>query len=594
MEAKPYPETVIEENGQHENHKINDHGWQTVTYPKRQRKSQPSKQSTDRDPVKSRLDSDRDRSSVFRSLEQHAEERIRLRSVHESEKAAAEAAARSKPSPAAAAASDDNGGDSDVEEAGDAGNKTEAKKPKQKKPKKPKISVAEAAARIDASDLSAFLIDISASYEDKQDIQLMRFADYFARAFSFVSASQFPWTKTMKESSVAKISDMPLSYISEPVYKTSVEWISRRSTEALGEFFLWSLDGILADLASQQSIAKSSKKSVQHVPSKAQVAMFVVLAMVLRQKPDVLISQLPKLRDDPKYQGQDKLPVYVWVICQACVGDLVVGMYSWVRNLLPVVSGKSCNPHSRDLVLQLVERILAAPKAKPILFNGVVRKGERLVPPTSLELLIQVTFPPPSSRIKATERFEAVYSTLKELSLAGSPGTKAIRQVSQQLLPITVKAMTANNPELSKEAASIFIWCLSQNTDCYKHWEKLHMENIEASVTVLQMLAGQWKELQIKLTHDNMKVTLKNLRQKNEQALAGGTNVDHETSFRDADKYCEIILGRLTRRSGCMKSGIIVLTLTIAAGAILMAPNMESWDWKNLHLMFSSSVLNIK
>ncbi|XXG40968.1 hypothetical protein AAC387_Pa01g1546 [Persea americana] len=594
MEAKPYPETVIEENGQHENHKINDHGWQTVTYPKRQRKSQPSKQSTDRDPVKSRLDSDRDRSSVFRSLEQHAEERIRLRSVHESEKAAAEAAARSKPSPAAAAADDDNGGDSDVEEAGDAGNKTEAKKPKQKKPKKPKISVAEAAARIDASDLSAFLIDISASYEDKQDIQLMRFADYFARAFSFVSASQFPWTKTMKESSVAKISDMPLSYISEPVYKTSVEWISRRSTEALGEFFLWSLDGILADLASQQSIAKSSKKSVQHVPSKAQVAMFVVLAMVLRQKPDVLISQLPKLRDDPKYQGQDKLPVYVWVICQACVGDLVVGMYSWVRNLLPVVSGKSCNPHSRDLVLQLVERILAAPKAKPILFNGVVRKGERLVPPTSLELLIQVTFPPPSSRIKATERFEAVYSTLKELSLAGSPGTKAIRQVSQQLLPITVKAMSANNPELSKEAASIFIWCLSQNTDCYKHWEKLHMENIEASVTVLQMLASQWKELQIKLTHDNMKVTLKNLRQKNEQALAGGTNVDHETSFRDADKYCEVILGRLTRRSGCMKSGIIVLTLTIAAGAILMAPNLESWDWKNLHLMFSSSVLNIK
>ena len=98
------------------------------------------------------------------------------------------------------------------------------------------------------------------------------------------------------------------------------------------------------------------------------------------------------------------------------------------------------------------------------------------MPPTSLELLIQVTFPPPSSRIKvgvvkdsyptcftmcnldelsvdaflcksslqATERFEAVYSTLKELSLAGSPGTKAIRQVSQQLLPITVKAMTAS------------------------------------------------------------------------------------------------------------------------------------------------------
>lgn len=97
------------------------------------------------------------------------------------------------------------------------------------------------------------------------------------------------------------------------------------------------------------------------------------------------------------------------------------------------------------------------------------------MPPMSLDLLIQVTFPPPSSRIKvgvvkdsyptcftmcnldelsvdavlctslqATERFEAVYPTLKELSLAGSPGTKAIKQVSQQLLPIAVKAMRAS------------------------------------------------------------------------------------------------------------------------------------------------------
>lgn len=61
-----------------------------------------------------------------------------------------------------------------------------------------------------------FLLDsfflVQTSYEDKQDIQLMRFADYFARAFSSVSASQFPWTKTIKESSVAKISDV--SFIS--------------------------------------------------------------------------------------------------------------------------------------------------------------------------------------------------------------------------------------------------------------------------------------------------------------------------------------------------------------------------------------------
>ena len=37
---------------------------------------------------------------------------------------------------------------------------------------------------------------------------LMRFADYFGRAFSSVSAAQFPWLKTFKESTVAKIVDV--------------------------------------------------------------------------------------------------------------------------------------------------------------------------------------------------------------------------------------------------------------------------------------------------------------------------------------------------------------------------------------------------
>lgn len=80
----------------------------------------------------------------------------------------------------------------------------------------------------------------------------------------------------------------------------------------------------------------------------------------------------------------------------------------------------------------------------------------------------------------------------------------------------------------------------------------------------------------------------------NEQVLAGGANAEHQTSFRDADKYCEVILGRLARRGSCVKGSVVVLTLTIAVGAVLFSPKMESWDWKNLHLMLSSSVLNIK
>lgn len=66
---------------------------------------------------------------------------------------------------------------------------------------------------------------------------------------------------------------VPVSNISEPVYKTSVDWINQRSIEALGSFVLWSLDSIFADLASQQPSGKGAKKAVQQTTSKSQVSL---------------------------------------------------------------------------------------------------------------------------------------------------------------------------------------------------------------------------------------------------------------------------------------------------------------------------------
>ncbi|CAN6445750.1 unnamed protein product [Victoria cruziana] len=482
-----------------------NHGWQKVVYHRRQRKSKPEN-SAPGDSIRANGDK---AGNVFRSVEQHAEERRRR--VLDAQKAALQAEFLAKPAANAAAGTSDE--DSDAENSHPNGAApAEEKKTKQKKPKKPKVTVSEAASKIEASNLSAFLVDISGSYEDAPDIQLMRFADYYARAFSAVSSSQFPWTKMFKESPVSKIVDVPLSSISEDVYKTSTDWIGHRPIEALSEFVLWGLDSIIADLIAHQGTAKGSKKSTQQPSSKAQVAIFVVLAMVLRRKPDALFNLMETLKTSSKYQGQDKIPVLVWVIAQACQGDLAVGMALWVQMLLPLAVGKSSNPHSRDLALQLLERILSSPKAKPVLLNGAVRKGERLVPPTALDLLMQATFPTPSARIKATERFESVYPFLKELALAGSPGSKAMKQVAMQIFPMTYSAISKNNPELSREAAGVFIWCLSQNSECYKHWEKVYLERIEASVVVLTKLSEEWKEHSARLApFENMKQTLKNL-----------------------------------------------------------------------------------
>ncbi|KAK6281308.1 hypothetical protein POUND7_015133 [Theobroma cacao] len=564
-----------------------DHGWQKVSYPKRQRKTKPNA-----DPEKPNLTRPNGSltngaPNVFRSVEQHSEDR-RRRTLEAQRAAALNANAKAKHNRSGL---DDDDNDNDDEDSDLEGVKPngkpaeEEKKVKQKKPKKPKVSVAEAAAKIDPADLLAYLAGLN---EEQQEIQMQKFANYYGKAFQEVVAGQFPWMKMFRESTVIKLADIPLLHISDAVNRTSADWISQRSLEALGFFILWSLDIILEDLVAQQVSAKGSKKGVQQTSSKSKVGIFVALAMVLRRKPDALISVLPKLRENSKYQGQDKLPVIVWMIIQASQGDLAVGMYLWAHHLLPVVGGKNCNPQSRDLILQIVEWILSASKARSVLVNGAVRKGERLVPPSSFEILMRVTFPASSARVKATERFEAIYPTLKEVAIAGSHGSKAMRQASQQIFNFAVKAAGESSPELSKEAAGIVIWCLNQNTDCYRQWDKVYLENLEASVAVLKKLSEEWKQHSSKFTTlDALKETVKSFRNKNEKATASGADASRQALFQDADKYCKHISGKLSRGHGCMKT-LAFVVVAFAVGAAVVSPNMDAWDWNKLSVVFSS------
>lgn len=72
----------------------------------------------------------------------------------------------------------------------------------------------------------------------------------------------------------------------------------------------------------------------------------------------------------------------------------------------------------------------------------------------------------------------------------------------------------------------------------------------------------------------------------NEKALA--TEADaQEALFRDADKYCEVISRKLSRGLGCLK-GMAVAIVALAVGAVIMSPNMESWDWKGRPAFLSS------
>ncbi|XP_023734554.1 uncharacterized protein LOC111882416 [Lactuca sativa] len=554
--------------------KNDDQEWKTVSYKKSRRKP------TNKAP-ENYTDHGSGNGNVFRSIEQQSEDRRRR--VVESQKAAA-AAIDAAADDAPLRAGDDGDEDgSDVDNlAGRESGKGEVKKSKPKKLKKPKVTVAEAASKINDSDLAVFLVDITESYESQPDIRLMRFADYFGRAFASVNASQFPWMKTLKEASVEKMIDIPLTHISEDVYRTSADWLNHQPVDALGSFVVWSLDNILTDLALHQGGIKGSKKAIQQAPSKSQVAIFVVLAMVLRRKPDVLISLLPIIKEGSKYQGQDKLPVLLWTITQACQGDLVVGLFMWVHLLLPLVNSKSGgNPQSRDLILQLVERIVSSPKARTILVNGAVRKGERVVPPSALELLMRATFPSPSSRVKATERFEAVYPLLKEVALAVAPGSKAMKQLTHQLLPIAAKAAAQGNSAMASEASDIFLWCLTQNPDCYKQWDDIYLNSLEASIVVLRKLSDEWKIYSVKHSSlEPLKATMKSFKEKNEKALASGSSVS-EALVKETDKYAKMILSKFSRGNHCLKATAF-LTITMAVGVAFIIKDPTVWNLKQL------------
>ncbi|CAM0879126.1 unnamed protein product [Alopecurus aequalis] len=535
------------------------HGWQKVVYPKRNRKhAAPTAAPASAGP-------DLGKSNVFEGVDKRSQERHR----------AIQAARDAADADGSIAAWADDGSDSDGSDGAPRPQAAEeVKKPKKPKVKKPKVTIADAAALIDAENLAAHLVEISASYENQEGIQLMRFADYFGRAFVNVSAAQFPWAKMFKESPMSKMVEVPLNHVPEAVCKTASDWISQRSPEALGEFVLWCVDSIMSELSGPVGV-KGSKKVVQQTP-KAQVAIFVVLALTLRRKPDVLINLSPKIVGNSKYLGQEKLPIIAWIINQASQGDLVSGMFCWSHSLFPTLCAKP-NPQSRDLALQLLERFLSTPnasKARGILLNGAVRRGERLVPAGTFDLFMRGAFPVPNARVKATERFEAAYPLIKELALAGPPGSKTVKQASQQLLPLAVKAMKENNAELTREAADVFIWCLTQSPECYKQWDKLHPENIQASVAVLSKITADWKTLSSKLNSEALKATLKSLKAKNEVALEEVEDSGKKASIKEADKYCKVIIGRLSRGATCLKGSLLVIALAAAAGFAL-SPNLD-------------------
>ena len=157
-----------------------DHGWQKVTYPKRQRKTASSKVETS-DPL-SDLRSGAEKLSVFASVEKKALERRR----------ALEIAARPGETviPVGKKVARRRWGDSDEDssESDEVVVKDEVKKVKEKKVKKPKMTVQEAGSSISSEDLATFLVDIGVYFFSIDFRQFFRLflGDFFQLSCMFI------------------------------------------------------------------------------------------------------------------------------------------------------------------------------------------------------------------------------------------------------------------------------------------------------------------------------------------------------------------------------------------------------------------------
>ncbi|KAG2260429.1 hypothetical protein Bca52824_079723 [Brassica carinata] len=357
------------------------------------------------------------------------------------------------------------------------------------------LSLSEAAKKMDPSPLAAYLDQV---LDDDWYIpakQMLKLIHYYGIQLSQVS---FQWVKMFQDYPLSKLIHVPLSLIPKPVYEKTVDFINVLPFETiLPGVVLWASDFILTEWP---------RVVVKVEQDKSKVAAFVVLAMVLRTRPDALTLVLPELRESPTYQGQDKLPVIIWMMAQASQGDLCAGLYSWVRNLLPLVANNKdySSSQSTHLILQFVEMILSSnPEARAVLLNGAVRHGEWLIPPCPFEMLVRLTFP---ARVEeaTTERFQAIYPLLKEVALAPDTSADALKQIFTFSLKL---AGQKGNPALANEATAIAISVLTRNVDCFKQWDVLYKENLEASVALLNKLVDEWEHHSLKLLSSSPKVS---------------------------------------------------------------------------------------
>jgi hypothetical protein len=133
----------------------------------------------------------------------------------------------------------------------------------------------------------------------------------------------------------AQASELPLAELPNALTNALASFVASTSEPALVQVLVPLVHAVVAEGAGAGAAA-----APQGPPGKGKAGLFVMLAVVLRTRPQALVQASGELRvAGRQLTSAAKLPLLLWVINQAALSDPLVGVAVWVRLLLPQLLG---------------------------------------------------------------------------------------------------------------------------------------------------------------------------------------------------------------------------------------------------------------
>ncbi|KAF6266744.1 hypothetical protein COO60DRAFT_1473267 [Scenedesmus sp. NREL 46B-D3] len=209
-----------------------------------------------------------------------------------------------------------------------------ARTPKKQKPKP-------VAAEVDVGSLLAWMAEAQLRYSTNETAQVEALSD---RLLALFREACLDLGKLLAAEGLEQASQQPLSDVPHTLANALASFVASVSESALAAVVAPLAAATAADVAAAAAAGTGAAPAAA-AAGKSKAGLLVMLAVILRTRPQVLVQAAGQLRAaGGQLSGPGRLPVLLWVVNQAALAEPAVGVAVWVRVLLPQLLGASDLP----------------------------------------------------------------------------------------------------------------------------------------------------------------------------------------------------------------------------------------------------------